>query len=181
MTRTVTVDIAGSRMGGAARFAGELHQYLARTGRGDVHLIGAEHRVDPSWLLRREMTGPFRGRRVAVNNVSFVRPGGERWTLLRNALHFLSDDERPRLPASLRAEIGREAAVVRATARRARCARHAVDGYGRACHRCPARSRRPDRGPTAPRLGQTPSPQRPASQPSCARSSSPLTSTWSPG
>ncbi len=119
MTSTVTVDIAGSRMGGAARFAVELHQYLARTGRIDVHVIGTERRVDPAWLMRREMTGPFGGRRVAVNNVGFIRPGGERWTLLRNALHFLSHDERAGLPLSLRAEIAREAPVIRATAHRA--------------------------------------------------------------
>jgi hypothetical protein len=33
---TVTVDIAGAQMGGAARFATELYAYLASSGRQDV-------------------------------------------------------------------------------------------------------------------------------------------------
>ena len=70
-------------MGGAARFAGELRGYLARTGRSDVRVIGNARRVDPRWLVQREMSGPGGGRRVAVNNVSFVAPGAERWALLR--------------------------------------------------------------------------------------------------
>ena len=93
MTGTVTVDIAGAQMGGAARYAAELHSYLARSGRTDVRVIGAARRVDPAWLVRREMVKPYAARRVAANNVGFVAPGGERWTLLRNALHFLTDAE----------------------------------------------------------------------------------------
>jgi glycosyltransferase involved in cell wall biosynthesis len=106
-------------MGGAARFAAELQSYLTRTGRKDVRIIGARRRVDPAWLLRREMAAPTRSRRIALNNVSFVAPGGERWTLLRNALHFLTDDEAARLDPSVRTSVRREAAVVRLAARRA--------------------------------------------------------------
>ena len=40
MNGTATVDIAGAQMGGAARYAAELHRYLARTGRQDVQVIG---------------------------------------------------------------------------------------------------------------------------------------------
>jgi len=119
MTGTVTVDIAGAQLGGAARFGAELHSYLARTGRKDVTVIGINRRVDPGWLVRRELAAPGRGRRVALNNVGFVAPGAERWTLLRNALHFLTADEESRLDPSLRATAGREAALVRLTARRA--------------------------------------------------------------
>jgi glycosyltransferase involved in cell wall biosynthesis len=115
----VTVDIAGAQMGGAARFTAELHRYLSRTGRKDVRIIGAHRRVDPVWLLRREVTGSGKGRRVAVNNVSFIAPGGERWTLLRNALHFLSDIEASDLNPALRASVRGEAAMVRLSARRA--------------------------------------------------------------
>ena len=119
MTAPVTIDIAGAQMGGAARFAAELHSYLARTGRKDVRIIGARRCVDPAWLLRREMAAPTRGRRIALNNVSFIAPGGERWTLLRNALHFLTDDEAARLDLSVRTSVRREATVVRLAARRA--------------------------------------------------------------
>jgi glycosyltransferase involved in cell wall biosynthesis len=119
VTAPVTVDIAGARMGGAARYAGELRAYLARTGRRDVRLIGASRRVNPAWLVRREVARPGARRRIALNNVSFVAPGGERWALLRNALHFLTDTEASALDPSLLASVRREAAVVRLSARRA--------------------------------------------------------------
>jgi glycosyltransferase involved in cell wall biosynthesis len=119
MTAAVTVDVAGAQMGGAARFAEELRGYLARTGRSDVRVIGNARRVDPRWLLQREMSGPGGERRVAVNNVSFIAPGAERWALLRNALHFLTPAETARLDPSLRASVRREATVVRFCARRA--------------------------------------------------------------
>jgi glycosyltransferase involved in cell wall biosynthesis len=115
----VTVDIAGAQMGGAARFAAELYGYLDRTGRDDVRVIGEGHRVGPAWLVRREMGSPAKTRRIALNNVSFITPGGERWALLRNALHFLTDDEAVSMDGSLRPTISREAWMVRRAARRA--------------------------------------------------------------
>jgi glycosyltransferase involved in cell wall biosynthesis len=113
------VDIAGAAMGGAARYAAELHGYLARTGRPDVRVVGGDRRVDPFWLVRREFEAPFARRRVAVNNVSFVAPGGPRWAVLRNALHFLTDAEAEGLDPALHASVRREAAVVRLAAARA--------------------------------------------------------------
>jgi hypothetical protein len=114
----VTVDVAGGPMGGAARFRDELYRYLARTGREDVGIIGAQRRLDSAWLLRREVAGPARARRVALNNVGFIAPGGQRWTLLANALHFLTDAEAGRLDPSLRPIATRQATVVRMAARR---------------------------------------------------------------
>lgn len=119
MTGTVTVDVAGAQIGGAARFGAELCRYLTRTGRMDVTVIGTDRRVDPAWLIRREIAASTRGRRVALNSVGFIAPGGERWTLLRNARHFLTDSETSGLDPSLRAATVREAAVVRLAARRA--------------------------------------------------------------
>src|ERR1019366_95869 len=116
---TVTVDIAGAQMGGAARYAAELRGYLTRTGRTDVQVIGAARRVDPRWLLRGQASTRPAARRVAVNNVSFVTPGGQRWTLLRNALHFLTAAEASQLDPALGASVRREAAVVRLSGRRA--------------------------------------------------------------
>ena len=91
MTATVFVDSAGATIGGGARFRIELYSYLARTRREDIKLVGVDRHLEPWWLLRREMTRPGRGRRVALNNVGFIAPGGERWTRLGNALHFLSE------------------------------------------------------------------------------------------
>jgi glycosyltransferase involved in cell wall biosynthesis len=119
MTGPVTVDVAGAQVGGAARYAAELRSYLERTGRGDVRLIGTARRVDPIWLAQRETIGPRSRRRIALNNVSFMAPGAERWALLRNALHFLTEAEALTLEPSLLASVRREAAVVRLAARRA--------------------------------------------------------------
>jgi hypothetical protein len=118
VTSTIFVDAAGATIGGGARFRLELYQYLARAGREDVKLIGVDRRIDPAWLLRREAARPTQGRRVALNNVSFVTPGGERWTRLGNALHFLTDDEAARIDPSLRAAMRRQAIVVHLAARR---------------------------------------------------------------
>ena len=118
VTAAVTVDAAGGQVGGAARYLGELRGYLARTGREDVEIIGSRQRVRPGWLLRRELSSRPWDRRVALNNVGFVAPGGQRWTLLRNALHFLTEDEQARLDATLRAKVRRDAVVVHLAARR---------------------------------------------------------------
>ena len=118
MAISVFVDAAGGTMGGAGRFRVELYQYLARTGREDVRLIGAFRRIDTAWLIRREITNPFRGRRVALNNLSFLTPGGERWTRLGNPLDFLNDQEWSNLHPSLRAEARFRAPIVRLAARR---------------------------------------------------------------
>lgn len=116
MTAAVIVDAAGAQMGGAARYLAELYGYLARTGRGDVQVIGSQRRVSPGWLVRRELVGGACGRRVALNNVGFVARGGQRWTLLGNALHFLTRAEEAIFgqPASVRCD----AVAVRLAARR---------------------------------------------------------------
>src|SRR5580692_7753425 len=100
VTAAVIVDAAGAQMGGAARYLAELRGYLARTGRGDVRVIGAQQRVSPGWLVRRELGRGARGRWVALNNVGFVARGGQRWTLLRNALHFMTEAEEATLKAT---------------------------------------------------------------------------------
>ena len=118
MTAKVIVDVAGGPMGGAARFRAELLRYLNRSGREDVHVIGAGRRLDPAWLLCREAARSAHGRRVALNNVSFVSPGGERWTLVRNSWDFMTHNEASYLTASARATFRHRAAVVRLAARR---------------------------------------------------------------
>jgi glycosyltransferase involved in cell wall biosynthesis len=119
MPAAVTVDAAGGQVGGAARFKVELRHYLSHTRRRDVHVIGAERQVDPVWLLRREVALPSRGRRVALNNISFVTPGSERWALLRNPLDFLTDEEEAAVDPALRTTNRRRASMVRLAARRA--------------------------------------------------------------
>lgn len=111
----VIVDAAGARVGGAARYLQELRAHVARSGRDDVRIIGPSRRLGPAWLARRELAG--RGcRRVALNNVGFITPGGPRLTLLRNALHFLTPAEQALLDSSLRAQSRRDSALVRLAA-----------------------------------------------------------------
>lgn len=119
MPATVTVDVAGGQVGGAARFRAELSSYLARTKRADVRVIGMGRQVDPAWLVRRELTSSALGRRVALNNVSFVSPGTERWTLLRNPLDFLTEQELSNVTRSARLNTALRASVVHSAARRA--------------------------------------------------------------
>ena len=119
MLATVTVDVAGGQIGGAARFRAELSSYLSRTKRADVHVIGTGRQVDPVWLVRRELASSARGRRVAVNNVSFVAPGSQRWTLLRNPLDFMTDQELSTVARSARLSNALRASVVHCAARRA--------------------------------------------------------------
>jgi glycosyltransferase involved in cell wall biosynthesis len=118
VTTTVFIDAAGGTIGGGARFRVELYEYLRRSGRKDIKLIGMNRQIDPAWLLRREIARPTRGRIVALNNVSFVTPGGERWTRLGNPLDFLTDEEWSTLDRSLKAGTRVRAPIVRLAARR---------------------------------------------------------------
>src|ERR1700691_3497335 len=118
MTATVTVDVAGGPMGGAARYRAELYRYLARSNRQDVRVIGNERRIDPGWLVRREIAKLTRGRRIAVNNVRLSTPASERWTLLATPLDCLTEDEWSNLHPSQRAATRPRAAVVHLAARR---------------------------------------------------------------
>ena len=118
MTTAVTIDLAGGNLGGAARYRGELSGYLERRARHDVRLIGASRRLSPVWLAAREATAVRRSRRIALNNVGFLTSGGERWTLLTNALHFLTGAEMAALDHRLRAAVSRQAGMVRRAARR---------------------------------------------------------------
>lgn len=112
----VVIDAAGGQMGGAARFRVEISGYLKRSARDDVKVIGVRRHLNPAWLVTREAA---RGtRRVALNNVGFLTPGGDRWTLLANALHFLDPGEAGALDPGLRAVAARQSAVVHRAARR---------------------------------------------------------------
>ncbi|MGC4808142.1 glycosyltransferase [Micromonospora sp. DT233] len=105
--RAVLLDIAGSELGGAARWRAELEHYLAA--RPDtVTVVGQGRRITSSWLLRRERLAQGYGLVVAPNNLSFAVSGAERRLLLRNALHFLHPAERhllARMPRAFQAKI----------------------------------------------------------------------------
>ncbi len=47
MTTTVTIDLAGGQIGGAARFRTELRGYLERSARDDIKVIGARRDLSP--------------------------------------------------------------------------------------------------------------------------------------
>ena len=118
MTTAVTIDLAGGKIGGAARYRAELTRYLDRRARHDIKMIGESRRLSLAWLAAREATAVRRSRRIALNNVGFLTPGGARCTLLVNALHFLADPEIAALDPGLRVSISRQAGIVRRAARR---------------------------------------------------------------
>jgi len=118
VTAAATIDVAGGPAGGAARFRTEVSQYLERRARVDVKVIGMGRRLNPAWLVSREVAAQRRSRRVALNNVGFFVPGGERWTLLANALHFLTDAEIAALDRPLATAMGLQTPVVHRAARR---------------------------------------------------------------
>ncbi|HEY6792128.1 MAG TPA: glycosyltransferase [Trebonia sp.] len=114
---TATIDMAGGQMGGAGRFRVEVYKYLRQSGRDDIKVIGVQRHLGPAWMAAREAAAARESRRIALNNVGFVTPGGERWTLLTNALHFLTAAEAAALEPRLRSAISRQVPVVHQAAR----------------------------------------------------------------
>lgn len=89
----MVVDCAGAVMGGALRFLQELDGYLGRRADG-IRTIGRARRISGPWLAERELRAGRCGHTIALNNVTFAHAGRFKTVLLRNALHFLSDEER---------------------------------------------------------------------------------------
>jgi glycosyltransferase involved in cell wall biosynthesis len=111
------IDVAGALTGGAARWRQEAASWVEHNPAEAVRIVGTGHRVEPRWLVQRELLARDECR-IAANNVSWVTGSGERVVLLVNALHFLYPGEAdclPRLPAG----IYRQVPVVRMAARRA--------------------------------------------------------------
>lgn len=119
MTGRIVVDVAGGNEGGAARYRGEFERYLAASARHDVQVIGEHKHLTPAWLARREAAALTAGRKVALNNASFISPGGgQRWTVMQNALHYLTETESEELAAAVPRSTHTQAAVIRRLARR---------------------------------------------------------------
>jgi Glycosyl transferases group 1 len=118
VTTTITIDVAGGQIGGAARYAAEVYGYLQRSARDDIRVIGMKRRLTPAWLALREAAAVRRSRRVALNNVGFFTPGGERWTLLAGPLHFLTPPEMAAQVPEVRTKISRQIPVVHRAARK---------------------------------------------------------------
>ena len=118
MSTMITIDLAGGHIGGAARFRAEVRGYLERSAREDIRVIGAGRNLTPGWLAAREAAAVRSGRRVALNDVGFLTPGGERWTLLRNSLHFLTRVERNVLDPEIRSLTARQTVIVHRAAKR---------------------------------------------------------------
>ncbi|AZA10429.1 glycosyltransferase family protein [Corynebacterium gerontici] len=117
MSKPTVIDTAGATAGGARRFLLELQDYLQRHPREDVRLIGGD-RLSSKWLLEREWHA--RGaRKIALNNASFFGPFGERTVLLRNALHFASEEEFSQLGYTPSDHMRKQIPIIRALAHRA--------------------------------------------------------------
>lgn len=104
---SISIDIAGGSIGGAARWRNELNSYLSET-RRPIDVIGRNKNVTPTWIIERELLARNAQLAIATNNVSFCVAGKERRVLLRNALHFLYQDEQHllrRMPPSFRIQV----------------------------------------------------------------------------
>ena len=128
-----------------------------------MQVVGRQQRLTPTWLVRRELIALAAGRKVALNNAAFVSPGGERVTVMQNALHYLTEDQASQMasviPRSMLAQAGRRAPVRPAVGR----PRRALHRDGRAGGQRAPRGARPRRGrhPIAPDLFPTGVPRRP--------------------
>lgn len=114
----VVVDVAGGPAGGAARYRNEFERYLAEGSRDDVRVVGSDRYLTASWLVRRELGALHAARKVAFNNAAFMSPGGERWTVMQNALHYLTESEKHEFAATVPRSMHAQAAVVRFGAKR---------------------------------------------------------------
>lgn len=110
------IDVSGAITGGAARWRREAQEWASHYPPHEIRLIGLGERVEPRWLVRREVVAN-REYRIAANNVSFLT-GTKRVVLLRNPLHFLWPGEEQRLPV-LPVRLRRQVPVIRTLARRA--------------------------------------------------------------
>ncbi|MGH3770011.1 MAG: glycosyltransferase [Pseudonocardiaceae bacterium] len=113
MSGQIVVDVAGGPAGGAARYRDEFERYLATGSRDDVRVVGRGRYLTAEWLIRRELTALRAARKVAFNNASFMTPGGERWTVLQNALHYLTESERREFGTTVPRAVHAQAIVVR--------------------------------------------------------------------
>lgn len=82
-------------------------------------VVGRARTLSPRWLFEREWAVPKAARRIALNNVGFARRGGLRVVLLRNALHFSTEEELARLGYAIPRALEAQVPIVRAMAKRA--------------------------------------------------------------
>ncbi len=115
--RSTIIDVAGARVGGAAKFLGELSRYLDANPERPVHVIGRDRSFGPTWLARREVLAREGHARIALNNAGFTL-GRNNVTLLRNALHFASSDELEELQFRPSRALRAQTRIVRAAAHR---------------------------------------------------------------
>lgn len=118
MTAETVIDIAGGRQGGAARFLHEFDRYRADNPPIPLQVIGREHQLTPRWLLGREVASRGGRHKISINNASFVT-GTSRTVLLRNALHFSSQEEFREIGFTPSPALRAQIPVIRALARRA--------------------------------------------------------------
>ncbi len=118
MSGQVIVDVAGGQVGGAALYRVEFERYLAAENRDDVRVIGVGRYLTADWLVRRELKALSARRKVAFNNAAFLTPGGERWTIVQNALHYLTESEKRELGPSVPRSVLAQAVVVHFGAKR---------------------------------------------------------------
>lgn len=115
---TVVMDLAGGQSGGAGRFRAQYLEYATDRSPSSASVIGLDQFLTPRWLARREAAARGADKVIAANNVSFTLVGEVRWTLLRNANHFLTAGEWQEFARQLGRGFRIQTRIVRAAAHR---------------------------------------------------------------
>lgn len=117
--KSIYVDQAGSVTGGAGRLRHELLSYLSKNDCPEVEVIGLHTRLTPKWLAQRELKASRAQRKIALNNASFMLPGGHKTVLLQNVIHFSTEAERLKIGYRAPKRIKAQIPVIRAGAKKA--------------------------------------------------------------
>ncbi|MDO5728664.1 MAG: glycosyltransferase [Actinomycetaceae bacterium] len=115
----IVVDQAGSPHGGAGRFRRELVDYTQRAHESLFQVIGLHTFLTPQWLAEREVRAAGASQKIALNNASFVAPGGEKTVVLQNVIHFSNRAEQKSIGYSPSLRMRLQVPIIRAGALRA--------------------------------------------------------------
>lgn len=115
----IVVDQAGSPHGGAGRFRRELVEYAGLNDDARFEIIGLHTYLTPGWLGERELRAVGARKKIALNNASFLGPGGEKTVVLQNVIHFSDHQEQRSIGYSPSRRMRLQIPIIRAGALRA--------------------------------------------------------------
>jgi glycosyltransferase involved in cell wall biosynthesis len=135
----IAIDVAGAAVGGSGRLLVELDDHLASGQAKDVAVVGRGRSLTVPWMGRREVAVRGSRRAIAANNASFLAVGDERWVLVRNLLHFMSEDEARSVGIALSKTVRAQGVLIRQIVQRSDViVAPSSEMAERVCHAVPA-------------------------------------------